>query len=1344
MILGREIGRLVGWAGCVVLCAGIISSGCADPEPPGVSASAGDTVVELDSGGATAGADGSVGEIVVPPPSEVTDDPGGGELEGGIGEPCESNDDCEGGWCVLGKNGHVCTIPCIETCPTGWVCKQIPIAGSDLQFACAELHVSLCRPCMEAASCVTPQNPLAVCRSLGAEGSFCATSCAAGQCPAGYACEVDAGSGQEVCVPDNGACECDGVAKAQGLETTCSRVNEYGACAGVRACGADGLSACSASAARAELCNGEDDDCDGVVDEDQADLDQDGLADCVDPDKDGDTFGEGPDCDDLDVTVHPEATEKCNGKDDDCNGTVDDFGTPGCTTYYLDADGDGYGLETDSVCACGPTGDYSAKVGGDCDDSEKAMNPGAKEICDGLDNDCDGEGDTAGLAGCVPWYVDDDQDGHGHPAKWKCLCGPMDGYLTLVGDDCDDTSELTWPGAPELCDLQDNDCDGRIDIAASAPPDCPADCAGKTACVNKCAVVVDCSTDCGPGEAACLAGELADCSAPATVTCLDPKLGCAEYETCGSCPPMPTETCNGQDDNCNAEVDEGVKVTVFVDADTDGYGKAGTGYLGCEGAEMTSLTDDDCNDSDKSVHPGAAEICDGKDQDCDSAIDDGVTTVFWVDQDGDGYGDPAKPVSACEAPSGTSEESGDCAPTDGNVYPGAPELCNGADDSCDGKVDEAWPELGSACDGADADPCPDGVVVCAPSLNDVLCEDADDVLVEKCNGVDDNCDGSVDELWPDLGQPCDGDDDDSCAEGTIACDAAGTGVTCAELGNGHVESCNGQDDDCDKLADELWPELGTPCDGPDADKCATGTTVCAASGAAAVCEESGVAKVESCNGQDDDCDGTADEDWPTLQTPCDGPDSDKCALGTTVCNPAGTGVLCEESGPAKVELCNGQDDDCDGAVDEDFPTKGQPCDGDDADSCADGQLACDGVKLSCNDDSSALVEVCNNKDDDCDGTVDGIVKDCSNSCGSGTQSCNNGNWSSCSAPTPECTSGPCCDGCYFRSSNTQCGGPIQTTQSCQGSCGGSVVQNAQYKYCTGYSASCGTGNTKWESQGVVDYCSGGQLCKTSGSSASCVSCSCGCSGGQCTSNSQYAKQCVSGDVWWTDCNGSATSKVEDCGGCSCQSGSCKVTTTSNKVCSGSNVYTTDCKGNLANFVESCCGGCSNGKCQSSGTVTIDQSASTFTKGGSTYWWSVYTHPDASADGWFNTYAYGPSEKFVYTFGGGTGSYYGIFKTNKALSGSYKVWVHRPNPDAFDPSLGGPGPNSYVKCTSVKFRVKHKGNTGGQTITKSMSGSGWLLLGTFQFCNQYGEVRYDDAASPSDCAVSFDAVRWEAQ
>jgi len=192
-----------------------------------------------------------------------------------------------------------------------------------------------------------------------------------------------------------------------------------------------------------EVCdNGVDDDCDGFTDGDDpdcADKDGDGIPDVNDncpydqnpdqKDDDGDNYGTVCDCNDNDPNINPGVGEVCdNGVDDDCDGKIDGADLDCCA----DKDKDGY---TDQACG-----------GADCDDSNPAVHPGAAEVCDGLDNDCDGSVD------------DKDQDGDGYIDE---ACG---------GADCDDTRPDVHPGAVEVCnDTEDNDCDGLTD---SDDPDC--------------------------------------------------------------------------------------------------------------------------------------------------------------------------------------------------------------------------------------------------------------------------------------------------------------------------------------------------------------------------------------------------------------------------------------------------------------------------------------------------------------------------------------------------------------------------------------------------------------------------------------------------------------------------------------------------------------------------------------------------------------------------------------------------------------------------------------------------------------------------------------------------------
>jgi hypothetical protein len=163
----------------------------------------------------------------------------------------------------------------------------------------------------------------------------------------------------------------------------------------------------------------------------------------------------GGDCDDTDASRSPGLSEDCaTGFDDDCDGDVNDLGALGCTTFYADRDGDSDGLSTDSQCTCEAISPYEVTTSGDCDDGDPAFHSTAAEDCDALDSDCDGSL-TDGL------YAD--ADGDGDP---DCIDGDGDGdgYFegTGPGEDCNDDDAEIHPGAEELCDDVDSDCDGSL------------------------------------------------------------------------------------------------------------------------------------------------------------------------------------------------------------------------------------------------------------------------------------------------------------------------------------------------------------------------------------------------------------------------------------------------------------------------------------------------------------------------------------------------------------------------------------------------------------------------------------------------------------------------------------------------------------------------------------------------------------------------------------------------------------------------------------------------------------------------------------------------------------------
>jgi len=258
------------------------------------------------------------------------------------------------------------------------------------------------------------------------------------------------------------------------------------------------------------------------------------------------------------------------------------------------------------------------------------------------------------------------------------------------------------------------------------------------------------------------------------------------------------------------------------------------------------------------------ETCNNLDDDCDGVIDEG--------NPGGG--------AACDGTDGDLCPEGTIVCTSGalvcNDATGTTvETCNGLDDNCNGQIDEGNPGGGATCDGSDSDACKEGTFTCTGGV--LVCSDTSGNNVESCNGVDDDCDGLTDEGNPGGGVACDGPDSDFCPEGVTACTAGA--IVCSDNTGSNAELCNGLDDNCNGTIDESPTNVGVACTVGSGTCARNGATVCV--GGAPVCNVSpGAPGTELCNGLDDDCDGVVDDGF-SLGASCDG--TGACGIGVIEC-----------------------------------------------------------------------------------------------------------------------------------------------------------------------------------------------------------------------------------------------------------------------------------------------------------------------------------------------------------------------------------------------------------------------------------------------------------------------------
>ncbi len=542
-----------------------------------------------------------------------------------------------------------------------------------------------------------------------------------------------------------------------------------------------------------------DQNCDGV---DGTDLDGDAEASVATG---------GPDCDDEDTGVNTGSQETCDGRDEDCDGEIDEDAADE-VVFYVDDDGDGYGDADAVVMACDDEEveeEGLSLVAGDCDDADPDIHPEAMEVCEDLDvdEDCDGRADdydeSVDESTMTTWYTDGDRDGFGDTTDaGELACDASDGRVASA-DDCDDGDEAVSPGAREVCDEADvdEDCDGRADDAdedvdestmttwytdedgdgygdetdtgvkaCDAPDgydDDNTDCDDGGEAVSPGATEIpgdeldqNCDTDEQCYADADNDGYRTDTTVISSDTDCDDTGEAISSESTGDCDdtdkdinPHATEIAGDEiDSDCDGQE------LCYVDDDDDGYRLTTTTTSldeDCDdnGEAISSESTGDCDDTDEDIHPGATEIAgDEVDQDCD------YDELCYVDTDGDGYHTGSTVTSSdtdCrdsgEAPSSKTEV--DCDDTSDTVYPGADEVC---EDSVVNDCDES---------GADAmDECmPSGTISLSAADATLLGEEKDDIAGFALAGGGDLTGDGVDDLL--VGAP--GDDSGAIYGGAL-------------------------------------------------------------------------------------------------------------------------------------------------------------------------------------------------------------------------------------------------------------------------------------------------------------------------------------------------------------------------------------------------------------------------------------------------------------------------------------------------------------------------------------------------------------------------------------------------
>lgn len=832
------------------------------------------------------------------------------------GDPCGTDDECEIGKCVDGPQGMECAQPCDETCPAAWECEDVEGFPGKL---CVFVAVQICQPCVTGDAC---GGVLDACRSVGDDDAlFCTKFCDANApCPEGFSCD------DTQCIPLSGSCTC--TVELNGETRPCEAVTSFGTCGGSQTCqGADGWNVCDAPEPTKDLCDGVDNDCDGVVDEDYPILGQ----SCDSP-GDADLCATGVfACDGdggMECAGDEPVIEVCNGVDETCEGQIDEG--------FSDADQDG---EADCV---DPDDDGDGVVDGE-DNCPLVANPGQEDV------DANGEGDVC----------DGDSDGDGVVnASDNCPLiangGQEDADADAVGDPCDpdddnddaldgaDNCPLTWnaeqvdtdqDGAGDLCD-DDDDADTVLDVDDNCPIDVNED---------------QLDTDADAAGDACDSDDDDDEVVDAADNCslvANPEQGDHDADGAG-------DVCDDDDDNDGVLDGDDVCPLVADDqADADGDGQGNACDLDDDNDGVVDLTDN-CS---LTINPDQTDTDgDGKGDACESDLDadgiqNGVDNCLFIpnpdqlDTDADEAGD------ACDGDDdadGVSDVADNCSllvnPAQVDTdQDGAGDVCDDDDDD-DGVLDPVdncqWVEnanqkdldtdgLGNACDDdIEGDDVLNAVDNCVYVQNADQVNTDGDALGDACDSDDDD-DGEVDAedcdpldplINSQSGEICGDNTDNNCNDAIDEEDGAGcvlyyidkdedlfgsdlidpkclcapddvTFYTATQAGDcddteefaytGKEEVCDDVDNDCNLMVDDglVMACVGDEHTGDEPfwgqGACGKGSSVCAA-GAWGSCLALVTPAPEICGDLlDNDCNGVADDAGACVSAECQGDECD--------------------------------------------------------------------------------------------------------------------------------------------------------------------------------------------------------------------------------------------------------------------------------------------------------------------------------------------------------------------------------------------------------------------------------------------------------------------------------------